>query len=88
MHEIVTRKGGETEQAWTMPGLPGQAFGGSKPVYLLNSRQTFPRPKTLRMRCRRWRAPRWWARSPLAVRIQAAASRSATRLLRWCPTPG
>ncbi|MCW2038660.1 S41 family peptidase [Xanthomonas campestris pv. raphani] len=41
LHEIVTRKGGVTEQAWTTPGLPGQAFGGSKPVYLLNSQQTF-----------------------------------------------
>ncbi len=37
----MTRKGGVTEQAWTTPGLPGQAFGGSKPVCLLNSRQTF-----------------------------------------------
>ncbi|AKS20107.1 interphotoreceptor-binding protein [Xanthomonas campestris pv. campestris] len=37
LHDIVTRKGGVTEQAWTTPGLPGQAFGGSKPVYLLNS---------------------------------------------------
>ncbi|MDC8745403.1 S41 family peptidase [Xanthomonas campestris] len=41
LHEIVTRKGGVTEQAWTTPGLPGQAFGGSKPVCLLNSQQTF-----------------------------------------------
>ncbi|WP_238595453.1 S41 family peptidase [Xanthomonas campestris] len=40
LHDIVTRNGGVIEQAWTTPGLPGQAFGGSKPVYLLNSRQT------------------------------------------------
>ncbi|WP_407465209.1 S41 family peptidase [Xanthomonas campestris] len=41
MHDIVIRKGGVTEQAWTTPGLPGRAFGGSKPAYLLSSQQTF-----------------------------------------------
>ncbi len=41
LHDIVTRKSGEIEQAWTTPGLPGQAFGGSKPVYLLSSQQTY-----------------------------------------------
>ncbi|MCS3846788.1 C-terminal processing protease CtpA/Prc [Xanthomonas campestris] len=41
LHDIVTRKGGVIEQAWTTPGLPGRAFGGSKPVYILNSQQTF-----------------------------------------------
>ncbi|MFE0106447.1 S41 family peptidase [Streptomyces sp. NPDC059009] len=30
-----------TEQSWTLPHVPGARFGGSKPLYVLSSSQTF-----------------------------------------------
>ena len=41
LNDIYTRKDGATEQFWTTPTVPGRAFGGSKPVYVLTSKQTF-----------------------------------------------
>jgi C-terminal processing protease CtpA/Prc len=34
-------RGGEDRQGWTLPFVPGARFGGSKPVYLLTSGETF-----------------------------------------------
>lgn len=41
LNDIHTRKDGTTEQYWTTPTVPGRAFGGSKPVYVLTGKQTF-----------------------------------------------
>ncbi|SEL52722.1 N-terminal domain of Peptidase_S41 [Pseudoxanthomonas sp. GM95] len=40
LNDLVFRKGGVVEQAWTMP-VPGPRFGGRKPLYLLTSKATF-----------------------------------------------
>ncbi|MEA5124232.1 S41 family peptidase [Xanthomonas floridensis] len=41
LNDIYSRSSGSSEQYWTTPGLPGRAFGGRKPLYILTSRQTF-----------------------------------------------
>jgi C-terminal processing protease CtpA/Prc len=41
LNDIYVRRGDELNQFWTMPSLPGQAFGGKKPVYILTSHDTF-----------------------------------------------
>ena len=45
LNDIYTRKHGATEQFWTTPTVPGRAFGGSKPLYVLTSKQTFSAPR-------------------------------------------
>lgn len=35
------RRGGRTEQSWSLPHVPGARFGGSKPLYVLTGGSTF-----------------------------------------------
>ena len=39
--DIWDRRTAVTEERWTIDGLPGPAFGGTKPLYLLTSARTF-----------------------------------------------
>jgi C-terminal processing protease CtpA/Prc len=41
LNDIYDRTTGQTTQFWTLPYVPGPRFGGSKPVYVLTSRETF-----------------------------------------------
>jgi C-terminal processing protease CtpA/Prc len=41
LNDLWDRKTGETQQYWTLPYVPGQRFGGDKPVYVLTSKRTF-----------------------------------------------
>ncbi|WP_243737961.1 S41 family peptidase [Xanthomonas oryzae] len=41
LNDIYTRKSNSIAHSWATPGLPGPAFGGRKPLYLLTTPQTF-----------------------------------------------
>lgn len=41
LNDIQFRKDDRVRQYWTLPHVPGQRFGGSKPVYVLTSPSTF-----------------------------------------------
>jgi C-terminal processing protease CtpA/Prc len=41
LNDIYNHTTGQTTQFWTLPYVPGPRFGGSKPVYVLTSRDTF-----------------------------------------------
>jgi hypothetical protein len=41
LNDIYERSGDKTQQWWTLPYVPGQRFGGKKPVYVLTSGHTF-----------------------------------------------
>src|SRR5262249_8058559 len=41
LNDIYDRTTGQTAQFWTLPYVPGARFGGSKPVYVLTSGETF-----------------------------------------------
>lgn len=41
LNDIYTRNGDSLRQYWTLPRVPGQVFGGTKPVFVLTSRTTF-----------------------------------------------
>ncbi|MGS0539590.1 S41 family peptidase [Xanthomonas oryzae] len=41
LNDIYTRKSNSIAHSCATPGLPGRAFGGRKPLYLLTSPQTF-----------------------------------------------
>lgn len=41
LNSIYSRPTDSTEEFWTLPRVPGQRFGGEKPVYVLTSRRTF-----------------------------------------------
>jgi len=41
LNDILVRKGNQLQQYWTSPLVPGQIYGGSKPVFVLTSRATF-----------------------------------------------
>lgn len=41
LNDIRVRNGDRLEQYWTLPSVPGQVFGGSKPVFILTSHATF-----------------------------------------------
>lgn len=41
LNDIQSRNGERVRQAWTLPHVPGQVFGGKKPVFVLTSRETF-----------------------------------------------
>lgn len=41
LNDIQFRAGGQRRQYWTLPHVPGQVFGGTKPVYVLTSSATF-----------------------------------------------
>jgi retinol-binding protein 3 len=41
LNDIYERPRNLTQQWWTMPHVPGPKFGGSKPVYVLTSRNSF-----------------------------------------------
>ncbi|MGI8721698.1 MAG: S41 family peptidase [Geodermatophilaceae bacterium] len=41
LNDIYDRPGDQTRQFWTAPSVPGAKFGGSKPVYVLTSSDTF-----------------------------------------------
>ncbi|MFJ4716805.1 S41 family peptidase [Streptomyces sp. NPDC088785] len=41
LNTMYWRDGDRTEQSWSLPHVPGARFGGSKPLYLLSSGQTF-----------------------------------------------
>ena len=41
LNDIYTRNGDSLRQYWTLPQVPGQVFGGRKPVFVLTSRATF-----------------------------------------------
>ncbi|MGW6913794.1 S41 family peptidase [Kitasatospora sp. NPDC054939] len=41
LNTMVSRQGEVAEQSWTPPFVPGARFGGSKPLYVLTSAQTF-----------------------------------------------
>ena len=39
--DIYERDGGRTVQSWTLPYVPGERFGGTKPLYVLTGPTTF-----------------------------------------------
>jgi C-terminal processing protease CtpA/Prc len=39
--DIYQRDGDRTVQSWTQPYVPGERYGGTKPVYVLTSGKTF-----------------------------------------------
>jgi retinol-binding protein 3 len=41
LNNMYWREGDRTQQFWTLPYVPGRRYGGSKPVYVLTSSQTF-----------------------------------------------
>ena len=41
LSDIYFREGDRTEQVWTLPYVPGPAFGADKPVYVLTGPDTF-----------------------------------------------
>ena len=41
LNDIWERVGDRTQQWWTMPHVPGLRFGGTKPVFVLTSKETF-----------------------------------------------
>lgn len=41
LNDIDTRVGDKTQQWWTAGFVPGQRFGGKKPIYVLTSSRTF-----------------------------------------------
>lgn len=41
LNDIYERATDKTQQWWTLPYVPGQHFGGKKPVYVLTSNRTF-----------------------------------------------
>jgi peptidase S41-like protein len=41
LNDIQFRNGNQLRQYWTLPHVPGQRFGGTKPLYVLTSRTTF-----------------------------------------------
>ncbi len=41
LNDIYIRNGGKLQQYWTVPHVPGQVFGGKKPVFVLTSHDTF-----------------------------------------------
>ena len=41
LNDIQFRRNDQVRQYWTLPHVPGQRFGGSKPVYVLTSPNTF-----------------------------------------------
>lgn len=41
LNDIYTRVGDSTQQWWTSAFVPGQRFGGKKPIYVLTSHTTF-----------------------------------------------
>jgi C-terminal processing protease CtpA/Prc len=41
LNDLVTPADGTVRQFWTVPYLPGQRFGGSKPIWVLTSSTTF-----------------------------------------------
>lgn len=41
LNDIYDRTTGKTQQFWTLPRVPGQKFGGQKPVIVLTSAKTF-----------------------------------------------
>ncbi|MBC9714912.1 S41 family peptidase [Streptomyces sp. TRM66268-LWL] len=41
LNSMYWRAGDRTDQAWSLPYVPGARFGGSKPVYVLTSGATF-----------------------------------------------
>jgi len=41
LNDLWTRRTGTTEEFWTRDSIPGQRFGGAKPVYVLTSSHTF-----------------------------------------------
>jgi len=47
LYDQYDRRLGTQHAAWTDPGVPGQRFGSSKPVYILTSAQTFSAAENL-----------------------------------------
>jgi C-terminal processing protease CtpA/Prc len=41
LNNMYWRDGDRTQQFWTLPYVPGRRYGGSKPVYVLTSNDTF-----------------------------------------------
>jgi C-terminal processing protease CtpA/Prc len=41
LNDIYSRPSGETTQFWTLPYVPGERFGGDKPIWVLTSGATF-----------------------------------------------
>ncbi|MFH8574542.1 S41 family peptidase [Streptomyces zaomyceticus] len=41
LNTMQWRKGERSEQSWSLPHVPGRRFGGSKPLYILSSHNTF-----------------------------------------------
>src|SRR5262245_10513682 len=41
LNNMYWRDGDRTQQFWTLPYVPGRRYGGTKPVYVLTSSQTF-----------------------------------------------
>jgi C-terminal processing protease CtpA/Prc len=41
LNDIYSRATGETTQFWSLPYVPGERFGGTKPIYVLTSSFTF-----------------------------------------------
>ncbi len=41
LNDIQFRNGNRIREYWTLPHVPGQRFGGTKPLYVLTSRATF-----------------------------------------------
>lgn len=47
LYDQISRHEGTNVQAWTDPAQPGKRFGGSKPVYILTSKETFSAAENL-----------------------------------------
>jgi hypothetical protein len=47
LYDQFSRRDGTSVQAWTNPAVPGTRFGGSKPVYVLTSKETFSAAENL-----------------------------------------
>lgn len=41
LNDIYTETSKSTQQYWTLPYVPGDRFGGTKPIYVLTSKRTF-----------------------------------------------
>jgi len=41
LNDMYQRQGEKTQQWWTLPHVPGQSYGGKKPVFVLTSSRTF-----------------------------------------------
>src|SRR4030095_12794544 len=41
LNDMYHRLGNKTQQGWTLPYVPGQRYGGKKPVFVLTSSKTF-----------------------------------------------